>query len=96
MYSSLECLTRYSSNSFLFNLYRTSFRNNQFSNIISKENNLSNLASLNLLSYNDIDNKEFFCLFILSVLNIIIGFFPNSVFYYVDFYVSDLIYFINY
>jgi hypothetical protein len=95
-YNYLNNLTSYNSSSFIFSLYYNSFCNSDFNYSSFFKNEISNAISLNSFSFNDIDNKEFCCLFILTVLNFIIGFFPNSVFYYVDFYVSDLIFFINY
>jgi hypothetical protein len=95
-YSYLVKLNLYSPNSFIFNLYLNSFQNSEFKENLFIKNLLANSVSFNGFSFNDLDNKEFCCLFILTFFNIVVGFFPNTVFYFTDFYVSDLIFFINY
>lgn len=77
----LERLFNYSSSSFLFNLYFNSFHNSTFKQNDLLRNKLANLVSLNEFYFNDLDNKEFCCLFLLTFLNILIGFFPNIFFF---------------
>lgn len=95
-YFVMDRLTNYSSSSFIFNLYYNSFLDAGFKKSNSSRNSLANIVSFNGFFFNDIDNKEFCCLFLLTFLNIIIGFFPNVLFYYVDSYSTDLLFFINY
>ena len=81
-YSVIGKLMDYSTNSFVFNLYYNSFLDQNYSKDLKFRDLLANSISFNGFLFNDIDNKEFCCLFLLTFLNIIIGFFPNTLFFF--------------